>query len=225
MKRLSVGACAIVVAVLTSPSFAAKRKPVAAPKPFPWISLFDGKSLKGWQKTKFGGEGAVKIKNGAVILEVGSDMTGIHTKRKLPRINYEVQLEAQRVDGSDFFCGLTFPIGKEYASLIIGGWGGGVCGISSIGGNDASENQTTTYRKFKKGKWYPVRLKVTETKLEAWLDGKKIVDVNTKGLKFTVRIEVEDSRPFGFSTWQTTGALRNIRLRRVPAPAKPAKGQ
>lgn len=210
----------LLLSFVSTSAFAAKRKPVAAPKPFPWITLFDGKSLKGWQKTKFGGEGSIKVKKGAVILEVGSDMTGIHTKRKLPRINYEVQLEAKRVDGSDFFCGLTFPIGKSYASLIIGGWGGGVCGISSIDGNDASENLTTTYRRFKKGTWYPVRLKVTSTKLEAWLEGKQIVDIKTKGRKFSIRIEVEESRPFGFSTWQTTGALRNIRLRRLPEPKK-----
>ncbi|GAB4156222.1 MAG: hypothetical protein Tsb009_33110 [Planctomycetaceae bacterium] len=181
----------------------------------PWTPLFDGKTLKGWQITKFGGEGEVTVKKGQVILGVGADMTGIHTKRKLPTMNYEVELEAMRVDGSDFFCGFTFPVGKSPCSLIIGGWGGGVCGLSSIDGMDASENETTTYRMFKKGKWYRIRLRVTNDAIQAWLDGKQIVNQKTKGKKISIRTEVEASKPFGFATWQTTGALRNLRIRKL----------
>ena len=207
------------------PATFADKKPVAAPKPAKWISLFDGKTLKGWQKTKFGGEGKVEVKNGWLFLGYGANITGVHTKRKLPKINYEVRLDAMRFDGSDFFCGLTFPVGKKHLSLIIGGWGGGVCGISSIDDNDASENETTTYRMFKKKKWYSVRLRVTDTKIEAWLEGKKIVNLKTKGRKLSIRIEVEPSKPFGFSTWQTTGALRNIRIRSLKAGKKPSKSK
>ena len=38
-------------------------------------------------------------------------------------MDYELRLEAKRVEGGDFFCGLTFPVGKEYCTLILGGWG------------------------------------------------------------------------------------------------------
>ena len=141
-----------------------------------WISLFDGKTLTGWESTKFGGEGDVSVKNGKLILDFGVDLTGVHTKRKLPKINYEVELEAMRVEGSDFFCGFTFPVNDSFCSLIVGGWGGGVCGISSLDGLDASENETTTYRGFKKGTWYPVRVRVTEDKIQAWVEKKLIVD-------------------------------------------------
>jgi 3-keto-disaccharide hydrolase len=214
---------AMAVLALAATGVAADKKPAKTAQAEKWISLFDGKTLKGWTKTKFGGEGTVEVKNGRLILGYGSNITGVHTKRKLPKMNYEVQLEAMRVDGSDFFCGLTFPVGKKHLSLIIGGWGGGVCGISSIDGNDASENETTTYRGFKKKKWYPVRLRVTDTKVEAWLEGKRIVDVKTKGKKLSLRAEVEPSKPFGFATWQTTGALRKIRIRELPAAKPQAK--
>ncbi len=180
-----------------------------------WISLFDGKTLKGWESTKFGGEGDVSVKNGQLILDFGVDLTGVHTKRKLPKINYEVELEAMRVEGSDFFCGFTFPVNDSFCSLIVGGWGGGVCGISSLDGLDASENETTTYRGFKKGTWYPVRVRVTEDKIQAWVEKKLIVDVKIKGKKLTVRSEVDLSRPFGFSSWQTSAALRKIRIRKL----------
>ena len=77
---------------------------------------------------------------------------------KLPKTNFEISLDAKRVQGHDFFCGLTFPVGDSFASLIVGGWGGAVCGISSIDGNDASSNDTTTRRKFDNDKWYHIRL-------------------------------------------------------------------
>lgn len=194
------------------------RGPQAAPREKAaknWLSLFDGKSLEGWKITKFGGEGDVEVKEGRIVLGAGSDMTGIHTDRKLPRIDYEVTLEAMRVAGSDFFCGLTFPVGKRPCSLILGGWGGAVCGLSSIDGFDASENETTTLNTFKSGTWYRVRLRVTEKKIQAWLDGKEIVDQKIEGRKVSIRPEVELSQPFGLATWQTTGAVRDIRIRRL----------
>jgi len=208
----------VPIAAADNPSPGAKRSPVTAPQPGKWVSLFDGKSLKGWKKTKFGGEGEVTVKDGRLILGYGSDLTGVHTKRKLPKSNYEVRLEARRADGSDFFCGFTFPVQKSHCSLIVGGWGGGVCGLSCIDKRDASENSTATYRRFKNKKWYRIRVRVTEEKIEAWIDDKQIVDQKIKGREISVRAEVLPSRPFGFATWQTTGELRNIRLRPLTAP-------
>ena len=213
-----------MIAMMTQPGFAEgkDKKGKAATNPDAsksqkkkWISLFDGKSLKGWEITKFGGEGDVEVKEGQLILGLGSNLTGVHTRRKLPKINYEVELEAMRVDGSDFFCGLTFPVMKQHCSLILGGWGGGVCGLSSINFQDASENETTTYRQFEKGKWYKIRLRVAEKEIQAWIGKELIVDQEITGKKISTRIEVELSKPFGFCTWQTTGALRNIRIRKL----------
>lgn len=48
------------------------------------------------------------------------------------------------MSSSEFFCGLTVPVrtGTECVSLIVGGWGGSLVGISSIDGLDASETST-----------------------------------------------------------------------------------
>ena len=182
-----------------------------------WISLFDGETLKGWEATEFGGEGDVKAEDGRIVLGTGNDLTGIHTERKLPKVNYEVELEAMRVDGSDFFCGLTFPVGESHCSLIVGGWGGGVCGLSSLDAQDASENETTSFREFKSGKWYPIRLRVTDKTISAWIEGKEILNQEITGRKLSVRAEVLPSKPFGVASWQTTAALRGIRIRELPA--------
>src|SRR5262249_41529542 len=72
----------------------------------PWKTLFDGKTLAGWKITDFAGHGDVTVKDGTIRLETGI-MTGITWSNDLPRINYEITLEAMRVEGSDFFCGLT----------------------------------------------------------------------------------------------------------------------
>jgi hypothetical protein len=181
-----------------------------------WVSLLDENSLAGWKATEFGGEGEVHVKNGELVLEMGNDMTGVTISREVPHINYEVELEAMRVDGSDFFCGLTFPVKDDPCSLIVGGWGGGVCGLSSLEGFDASENETTTYRDFKTGQWYPVKLKVTESKIEAWIDGKQIVDIETTGRRLSVRGEW-NSRVVRARDMEDEGGACDIRIRNPPA--------
>jgi hypothetical protein len=185
-----------------------------------WKSLFDGKTLKGWKSTKFGGEGEVEVNDGMIILNTGSDMTGITYTGKMPKNNYELLVEAQRLDGFDFFSGITFPVGDGFASFIPGGWGGGVTGISSINGRDASENETTQPFTYKDKVWYKFRIKVTDDKLQAWVDDKKMADVDRADKIFSLRNEVDLSKPLGIATWSTKGAVRTIKLRELPAKGK-----
>jgi len=152
------------------------------------------------------------------MLEMGNDMTGIAWKGEPPaRMNYEIEVEAMRVAGSDFFCGLTFPVGKDSCSLICGGWGGGVTGLSSLDGSDASQNETSQSINYDKGRWYRIRVRVTENKIEAWLDDKQIVNAETASRRIGIRGEMELSKPIGIATWRTTGAIRSIRLRQLAA--------
>ena len=180
-----------------------------------WQQLFDGKTLGNWESTKFGGEGRVVVENGQIVLATGGgDLTGITwTGPALPTTNYELSVQAMRVDGSDFFAGITFPVGNSFCSLILGGWGGTVVGLSSINGMDASENDTSQSIAFDLGRWYDVRIRVTPEKIESWLDGKQIINQNIKGRKVHTRIEVEPSQPLGIAAWRTRSAIRQIRLR------------
>lgn len=179
-----------------------------------WESLFDGKTLKGWKVTDFAGHGDVKVEKGQIIMEMGV-MTGITWTNPVTRMNYEISVEAMRVDGGDFFCGLTFPVGEDPCSLIVGGWGGGVVGLSNIDGSDASSNETTQYFNLQKGKWFLIQLRVTPGRIQAWLDGDSLLDVDTKEKKISIRAEMEESVPLGVATWATTGALRNFKLRKL----------
>ena len=120
------------------------------------------------------------------------------------------------MDGTDFFCAVTIPTRNEdeCVTLVVGGWGGGLVGISSVDGMDASENETTTRRRFETGVWYSLRLVCEEDKIQAWIDGEQVVDLDTKGKKLSLRPgPISDCAPFGLATWQTTGLLRNIKWR------------
>jgi hypothetical protein len=198
-----------------------KRKPVLKPvtnelsQVLDSTYIFDGKTLDGWEITNFGPQGPVEISSGTIVLGMGDGCTGITYKRSFPEINYEVSLEAKRVSGTDFFCGLTFPVGKSPCTLIVGGWGGTVVGLSSIDGLDASDNETMINRKFDTGQWYRIRLQVTDSTIKAWIDDELTVNFNYTGRVLSIRPEVNLSKPFGIATWCTTAALRNIRLRKL----------
>ena len=181
------------------------------------MSLFDGKTLGHWKITDFGGQGKVYVKDESLILEVGSDMTGVTWDGPLVRMNYEITLEAMRLSGSDFFCGLTFPVDANHCSLVLGGWGGTLCGLSNIDYYDAANNETTQFVSFENGKWYHVRLRVTPGRIQAWLDKEEeaLVDMDITGRKIDTRIEMDLCQPMGIATWQTSGAIRNIKLRRL----------
>jgi len=182
------------------------------------MSLFDGKSLGNWKTTDFGGQGKVYVKDGSIYLELGNDMTGITWAGPLVRMNYEITLEAMRVSGSDFFCGFTFPVNDKCCSLVLGGWGGSLCGLSNIDYYDAANNETTRFVSFENGKWYHVRLRVTPNRIQAWLqeEGEEpLVDMDITGRKIDTRAEMDLCQPMGVATWQTAGAVRNINLRKL----------
>jgi len=173
------------------------------------LVLFDGKTLGKWKATPFKDHGSVTVQDGEIRLGMGY-MTGITWSGPLLRMNYEICLEAMRVEGGDFFCGLTFPVGPDPCSLIVGGWGGETVGLSSIDYFDASENATTIRRTFESNRWYRIRLRVTVTKIEAWIDEDKVVDLVTTGHTIGIRSEVKLSQPLGIATYWTSAAIRRI---------------
>jgi hypothetical protein len=209
------GALGLMMLALGCLGIVAAGQETKTPEPG-WEPLFDGKTLTNWRPTKFVGEGPVKVENGQIILEAGSDLTGITwSGRELPTTNYELSLQAMRVQGRDFFAGVTFPVADSFCSLILGGWGGQVIGLSSINGMDASENDTSQSMEFESGRWYDVRIRVTSAKIQAWLDNREIISVKLEGNEISTRIEVDKSKPLGIASWRTKAALRQIRLRRL----------
>src|SRR5262245_20164121 len=102
----------------------AAAQPVTPVEGQDWRMLFDGKSMAGWRITEFDEGGKVTLTNGLMVLTKGQPFVGVNYTNETPKLNYEVTLEAMRVSGYDFYCGLTFPVHDTFCSLIVGGWGG-----------------------------------------------------------------------------------------------------
>ncbi len=189
-----------------------------------WQLLFDGRSLAGWRQTPFAGAGPVECRPGLLILWQSDAFTGVTWSNDIRRINYEVALDAMRVAGDDCFCALTFPVRDAFCTLMVGGAGGEVVGLSSVDGEDLEENETSQFISFEKGHWYRIRLRVTAPKIEAWIEQRKVVDIMIPGRKLTVAPDdLQRSEPLGVAAYQTTAAFREIKVRRVTGPAEPGR--
>ncbi|HTV01701.1 MAG TPA: family 16 glycoside hydrolase [Luteitalea sp.] len=175
-------------------------------------SLFDGKTLGGWKSVNFGGEGEVAIADGAIRLERGNDLTGIVWTGALPGSNYRLSFEARRMDGTDFFAAVTFPVAGSHCTFIVGGWGGPVVGFSSLDGLDASENETSRSIKLDDERWYRVAVDVTPTRMQGLIDDAVVAEATLAGRQIDVRIEMNPCRPLGIASWRTTSDLRAISL-------------
>lgn len=204
--------------------------PAPKPDPYAWKTLFDGKSLDGWTATS-NDAGMLALDKGTMVLAQVEGINGVRYTGEVPKSNYEFSFEAQRLTGFDFFASPTFPVGDAHCTFVAGGWGGTVVGLSSIDFADASENETSTYHPFKNHVWYLYRVRVSDQKIEAWIDKEKLIDLPRKGRQFGTRFEVDDCKPLGMASWCSAGAIRNVRIRElkpeevkaIPAEPEPKK--
>ncbi|TWU02288.1 hypothetical protein Pla52n_33380 [Stieleria varia] len=181
-----------------------------------WIELKDS-----WKPCEFGGDGEITVNDGTITLDYGSPITGVKWggsfdgDKGLPRDNFEIELEAQRLDGFDFLCALTFPVAKSHASLVMGGWGGGVTGLSSIDGYDASDNQTTVFQSYENKKWYRARVHVDQNQIIVWVNDQKMFSHPRSGHDFDIRFEMQSCTPLGLANYECKSQIRNVRIRRL----------
>lgn len=172
-------------------------------------------------------------KAGVLIIGPGAPFSAVKYEGKadiLPREGYEIAWDAMRVEGSDFFAALTFPVGKpeegkkeRCVTLVTGGWGGWVVGISSIGHQFASENESTRSYEFVSGRWYRFTLQVTPEVIRCLIDGKEQFKVDVRDKALTMHpSEIQRCEPLGFASYETKGAIRNLQIRKLePGELKP----
>lgn len=191
---------------------------------YAWKPMFDGKTLDGWTVPQFGGDGEVRVKDGSIVIGQGAMMTGIKYEKLFPTLDYEIQYEARRTQGTDFFAALTFPYRENFCTFINGGWGGSTVGLSCIDGMDASENQTGNFHSFRDNEWYLFRIIVMGAKIQVFVveetkEKKKkeenLVDWEIGDKKLSLREETSLYKPLGICTWVSEGQLRNIKYRKL----------
>jgi len=175
-------------------------------------SLFNGNDLGKWEVTNYGTQGNIYVEDGTIIFGVGDGLTGITYTDSVPNDNYEISLQAKKINGTDFFCGLTFPVKDNYATLIVGGWGGALVGISNIDGKDASENDYKVYRNFETGQWYRISVKVNNERIVASIDEEELISINFNDHQIDIRSDIVLSTPLGIAAWNTKAAIQEINL-------------
>jgi len=190
-----------------------------------WIPLFDGESTVGWSMPVYGGDGEIEVLGGNLVIGRGEMLTGIRYEKEFPKVNYELRYEARRTQGYDFFAACTLPVKESFLTFINGGWGGGLTGLSSIDGYDASENSSSAYYDYRENVWHRFRILVTDDLIQVWItaqdkDGnwkeeESVIKVETEDKVFSTRFEVERYKPLGFGTWNTEGQLRKIEYRMI----------
>ena len=197
------------------PSNTKKKPKIEKPKIAESTDQSRWRVLKGkWEECQFGGDGEITITDDLITMDYGDPITGIRWAGDVLRDNYEVEVEGRRTDGFDFFCALTFPVGeKGRASLVLGGWGGGTVGISSIDDRDASDNDTTMFRDFKNNQWYKARVRVEKTRLAVWIDDVLMFEHPRKDHTFDIRYEMDPCLPLGVANFQCVSEIKYVRVR------------
>ena len=188
----------------------------------------DWKLIEGnWASCQFGGEGEVEIRGNQIKIASGQPLSGVFWDENLKRDvqdvgahalirdGYELRLQARRTDGFDFFCGLTFPIADQHATLVLGGWGGAVTGLSCVDGLDASQNDTTSLQNFDDDRWYRVRVRVDHSHVTCWIDDKSVVQVSRQKHQFDLRTEMDFCEPLGIAAYECAAEYKDIMIRKL----------
>lgn len=176
-------------------------------------------SPQDWTAAGIPGDGGFRVEGEALVLAAGNPMTGVvlgagtMDPARLPVENYRIGYQALRGEGVDFFGSITFPVGdlKRCVTLVLGGWGGGLVGISSVDGLDASENATRSEQRFENGRWYVIEIEVADGAIRVSIDGRPVVNLSVAGRRLGLRGgDIGLCKPLGFATWATEGRVRRV---------------
>ena len=198
-----------------------------------WVPLFDGAALGGWkvvEQMATGKGGTAQVENGSLLLEPANAGTAVAWTREFPKEGYELAVEVKRLAGENDFCNIVFPVGSEHCVLLIGGGGErGVVGLDTVDGQRYDASGTRKSFAFESRLWYRVRLRVTKSRIEAWIDNEKLVDLARAEHRFAVSVWWQALHSLALGTWQSRVAIRSIKTRpaedevkAVAPPPKPA---
>jgi hypothetical protein len=210
-----------ILAVGVLAGCASPRSPldVASSRVGEWQRMFDGASMQGWlpflDDSYAVSGGPVGVRYGELVLLTGRPYSAVTWQGTFPRENYEVALQAKKNAGDDIFCGVLFPVGTNYCSMVLGGWGNQVTGLSCVNYLVAADNDTASYGAYTTNRWYSVRLRVTEERIQAWVDEKQRINLERREKVISPYPGLDMFAPFGIFTFDTSAAFRDIDVRRL----------
>lgn len=175
--------------------------------------LLDATNSNEWVTGAYGEDLEYRRTDEGIVIPQGIPLAGLVYRGTPPDGAFELEVRARREYGGDFFLGVTFPVGEEHLTLVLGGWGGAVCGLSCVDGLDASEGTTRTLRSFPNGKYFDVRIEMTGARVDAFIDGEHLLGQALEGRRLSLRPEVLPSAPLGLSSFATCTTVQRVRWR------------
>ena len=178
-----------------------------------YVSLFDGETLTGWHKNPqpigHGTGGLWTVEDGAICGEQDPPASG----------NGGILLTDQKFGDFELLLDMKPDWGPD-SGLFIRSNDQGQCIQMMV---DYHEDGSVGHLYGEgTGGWSarPFDLNGTYDDGEAAGEGddKRIVNLETTGKKIGIRADIDASKPFGFASYQTRAALRDIRLKEVEGP-------
>lgn len=195
-----------------------------------WTSLFDGKTLKGWEQKN--GKATYEVKDGAIVgstavdspnsflcttQDYGNFVLRFETKLLRDDLNSGVQIRSHSKK--------SYRNGRVHGPQVeiesSPGQAGYIYGEASTGAWISPSPNEHPHSAFKNGEWNKYRVRAVGPRVQVWINGQKITDVtNAKDLnaKTPGFIALQVHRYGGKQPAQVM--WRNIRVREV----KPKKG-
>ena len=191
-----------------------------------WITLFDGKTLDGWEQRN--GTATYRIEDGAIVGKTneGSPNSFLCTKKLYgdfelefevkvdDRLNSGVQIRSQSKDGNGRVNG---PQVEIEASGKGGAEAGYVYGEATGRGWLTRKAHLKPHKHFKDGEWNKYRIVAQGNRIQTWINGAPIADL--------IDDEIYKTHPKGFIGLQVHGigkgtgpyevAWRNIRIKEL----------
>jgi hypothetical protein len=185
------------------------------------VQLFSIEHRSHWTPSSNQSSPAFIWKENQLIISEGVRLNGLifNPLNNMAWESFELELDVKKINGNDFLCGLTFPVGniKRLVTLVLGGWGGSVNGISCIDGNDAFNNCTASNKDYLFNQWYHVKVQVTPTQITVWVDQECIIDFTHQDRHLSLRSsEIEFYQPFSITTYKTQSEFKNFIYRSHP---------
>jgi len=187
-------------------------------------ALFDGTKLDGWRvldprpPSRLRGP-SVRLGGGRLVLDGGKRAAGIAWTGPLLRENYELAVEAMRIERDGAFLAIVFPVGDASCALVVGGPPG--TGLDTIDGQPLPRNPTRRDTWFDSGRLYKISIRVTRTRVAVRVDQNTLLEMPRAGHDFTTPEWCSDFKPLGLLNWRTAAAVRSVRMRRLVFAPRP----
>lgn len=149
------------------------------------VTCADGREVRldptgetGWKAV----EGSWKVGHGSVRLEdAGEWKRGIFEGPSFDG-DYTIKLKAHKLGGREGFL-VIFGAkdGKNYHQLNLGGWGNAAHAFETIADRQQQPLGGRAKGEIAGGRWYDIEVRVAGGRVEAWLDGQRVVQAGGQG--------------------------------------------